>query len=243
MFALCTGGEEGADDTAGSKKLRDGGKQLTQLSIYGWSALSALSDPAHAHVSSLSLQFVAVDRMVAANLSSKLAALPALTSISFAHNHLRSIGELECLIGGFLDARAASFHEDQHAVRTNGLRSLTVRENSLCELGLYRDLVIWMCEGGTRGQRRGQKTLRYLNGVAITQTERSAAEDLFSLPASTYATSGTISVRPSGSNVGGLSEFEQPYVGNGHTSGSPFVQPGTMSYEHAQRIAKHVRTM
>ena len=38
----------------------------------------------------------------------QLAALPELTSVSFAHNHLRSIGELECLLGGFLDQRSAA---------------------------------------------------------------------------------------------------------------------------------------
>ena len=237
------GGEEGAGKPSGSKRDATGTTRLTQLSIYGWSALSALTDAAHAHVTSVSLQFVTVERMVATNLSAKLTALPALTSISFAHNHLRSIGELECLIGGFLDARAASFNADPDPVVAAGkcgLRSLTVRENSLCELGLYRDLVIRMCEGGTRGHRGGIGTLRYLNGVAITQTERSAAMDLFPFPVSKSASGGVSAGSPGGTG-GALSEFEQPYIGSGYTFGVPPGQAGTMSYEHAQTVAEHVR--
>jgi hypothetical protein len=236
-----TGSEEDPDDAASGRD-KGGTKQLSQLSIYGWSALSALADPAHAHVSSLSLQFVAVERMVGTNLSAKLAALPALTSISFAHNHLRSIGELECLIGGFLDARAAIARANPGAVAatTCGLRSLTVRENSLCELGLYRDLAIRMCEGGTRGQRGGLGTLRYLNGVEITQVERSAAMELFPFPASRSAGGGAVAGSPGGTG-GVLSEFEQPYIGRGYTYGIPPGQSGTMSYEDADTVAEKVR--
>ena len=235
FFAHWPGGEEDADDPSGSKRDGPGARNQTQLSVYGWSALSALTDPAHAHISSLSLQYVAVERMIAGNLSAKLSALPALTSISFAHNHLRSIGELECLIGGFLDARAASSLAEPDAAGRCRLRSLTVRENSLCELGLYRDLVIRMCEGGKRTQPGGLGTLRYLNGVAITQTERSAAMELFA-----HAFSKSGSAGSSGTNAGVWSEFEQPYIGSGYTFGIPPGQRGTMSYEHAQRVAEHV---
>lgn len=178
--------------------------------------------------------------MVAGNISAKLSTLPALTSVSFAHNHLRSVGELECLIGGFLDARAASSHADPDPVRRSALRSLTVRENSLCELGLYRDLVIRMCEGGTRGQRGGLGTLRYLNGVAITQTERSTAMELFAFPSSESASDGASAGSP-GSTGGVNSAFEQPYIGSGY--GIPPGQTGRMSYEHAQKVAEHVRAM
>lgn len=232
------GGEEDADEPSGSKRDGAGTRHLTQLSVYGCSALSALTDPAHAHISSLSLQYIAVERMIAGNLSAKLSALPALTSISFAHNHLRSIGELECLIGGFLDARAASSLAESDAAGRCRLRSLTVRENALCELGLYRDLVIRMCEGGKRAQSRGLGTLRYLNGVAITQTERSAAMDLF---ANQFSMSG--SAGASGATAGVLNEFEQPYISSDYTFAIPPGQSGTMSYDHAQRVAEHVRVV
>eukprot|EP01043_Picozoa_sp_COSAG02_P039189 COSAG02_NODE_3076_length_7420_cov_3.302145_4_plen_174_part_00 len=173
--------------------------------------------------------------MVAGSLSAKLSMLPALTSISFAHNHMRSIGELECLIGGFLDAGA-----DPDAATQSALRSLTVRENPLCELGLYRDLVIRMCEGGTRGQRRGAGTLRYLNGVAITQTERSVAMELFAFASSQSASGGTSADSPE-ETEGSVNAFEHAYMGSGY--GVPPGQTGTMSYEHSHKVAEHVRAM
>ena len=216
------------DDEAAALCRAEPGKELTQLSVYGWSALSALSDPAHAHISSLSLQFVAVDRMVRANLGAKLAALPSLTSISFGHNHLRSIGELEISIGGFLDVRAA-VARNSTAAEIIGLRSLTIRENPLCKLGLCRDLVIRLCDGGARGAHRPLGSLRYLNGVAVTQAERSAAMDLFPFPPTATDSSG-----------GTASIFEQP---QGHGYGMPPGLAGKMTYEDARRIAEEVRDL
>lgn len=127
-----------------------------------------------------------------------------------------------------MDARA-TVARSSTAAEILGLRSLTIRENPLCKLGLYRDLVIRLCDGGARGAHRPLGSLRYLNGVAVTQAERSAAMALFPFPpAATDSPGGTTSI------------FEQPQV---HGYGMPPGLNGDMTYEDARKVAEEVRAL
>ena len=208
--------EEGGEEAAQVAEALSSRRNLTQLSIYGRSALSALRDPAHVHVSAVSLQFVSVECMVGINLGAQLAALPELTSVSFAHNHLRSIGELECLLGGFLDQRSAA--------GARPLAALTVRENQLASLGLYRHLVLRLCDGGSRGARAGSGGgLRLLNGVAVQSHERTAAMEIFPFHAPEHSSPAAA--------------FEQPYLGRGYTAPRS-TGNSTATYEEAWTAAE-----
>jgi hypothetical protein len=64
--------------------------------------------------------------------------------------------------------------------------------------------------------------------------------ELFAFASSQSASDGT-SAGSHGDTDGMVSAFEQPYMSSGY--GVPLGQTGTMSYEHAQKVADHVRAM
>ena len=110
------------------------------------------------------------------NLTAKLKRLPALTSLSLSHNRLRTISALYSVICAFTVGPAET------TGRTNTLRSLTIQENPICSLALFRPLILRLFLVSTTSlqpraphehspeldeRRDGKLPLGFLNGVAV----------------------------------------------------------------------------
>jgi hypothetical protein len=98
--------------------------------VYGMGGFVALAMPAHTTICVLSLQFISVEQLRSLHFAAVLQRLPALASLSLAHNRLTTTVELQQLLGG----RAASSERP--------LRELSIHDNPICGLALFRPLVL-----------------------------------------------------------------------------------------------------